>query len=99
MPDLYHDKVVPFEVDHIAFELLGDYETVWYLAGIARFPEGRDVLWRGLLAHNLHNFGGRNRSGIGKAFQEGPKAKKMIAVAVSDIDRGQVLAARRDPLH
>src|ERR1700730_8344161 len=98
MPDFYHDKVFPFEVDHIALELLGDHETLRYLAGIAWFPEGRDVLWRGLLAHDLHNVGGRNRSGIGKAIQEGSDAEEMIAVAVGDIDRGQVLAARRDPL-
>src|SRR5579862_1520865 len=99
MPDFYRDKFMPFDIDHIALELLGSHETLRYLGGIARFPEGRDVLSRGLLAHDLHNVGGRNRSGIGKAIQEGPKAKKMIAVAVGDIDRGQILAARRDPLH
>ena len=29
-----------------------------------------DVLWRGLLARDLHNIGRCNRSGIGKAIQE-----------------------------
>src|SRR6266446_3868911 len=36
---------------------------------------------------------------LGKRFRTAPMPKKMVAMAVSDIDRGQVLAARRDPLH
>src|SRR5258706_15339194 len=98
MPHFDHDKVAPFEIDHISLELLGDHEMLRDLAGKAHVPEVRDVLWRGLLLHDFHNTRCCYRSGIGETILEHPNAKEMVAVAVSDIDRRQVLAARRDPL-
>src|ERR1700689_938685 len=68
------------------------------LAGIARVPETRNVFWRDLPPHRFHDIGRCDRSRLGKAIQERSNAKKMVPMAVSDIDRGQVLAARRDPL-
>jgi hypothetical protein len=69
------------------------------LAGIACLPETRDEFWGHLPAHDIQNVSRCNRFGIRKPVQEGADAKEMIAVAVSDIDRGQILAARRDPFH
>src|ERR1700694_5097387 len=99
MPYFEHDKVTPFEFDHISLEFLGDHATLRDLTGIARVPEVRNVLWRSLLAHDFHDVGHGNRFGKGKTILKRPDAKEMVAVAVGDKDRGQVLAARRDPLH
>src|SRR6202011_1450020 len=99
MPNFDHNKVTAFEIDHISLELLGKYEALRNLAGKTHVPEARDIFWRGLLAHDLQNVSRCNRFGIRKPIQEGSDAKEMIAVAVSDIDRSQVLAARRDPFH
>src|SRR5271154_6135408 len=99
MPDFHHDKVTPFELDYISLEFFGNHQTFRDLAGIARVPEIRNVLWRRLLLHGLHHIGHCNRSRVGKTILERSDAKKMVAMAVSDVDRGQVLAARRDPLH
>jgi len=38
------------------------------------------------MAHDLHNIGRCNRSGIGESILERPDAKEMIGVAVGDID-------------
>src|SRR5580700_2530610 len=99
MTDFDHDKVAPFEPDYISREFLGDRQTFRDLAGIAGVPEIRNVLWRGLPPHGFHHIGRCHRSRFGKTIQERSDAKKMVAMAVSDIDRGQVLAARRDPLY
>src|SRR6266550_3294319 len=40
-----------------------------------------------------------HRPGIGKTIQERSDAKEMVAVTVGDINRCQVLAARRDPIY
>jgi len=40
-----------------------------------------------------------DRSGIGEAIQERSDTENMVAVAVGNIDRGQFLAARHDPIH
>src|SRR5271156_747300 len=99
MPHFDGDELTTFEVDHIALEFLGKDQVLRNLAGITCIPETRDELWRHLPAHDLQNISRRNRFGIRKPIQKGADAKKMIAVAVSDIDRSQVLAARRDPFH
>jgi hypothetical protein len=62
-------------------------------------PEVREDLRRRLLAHEFHNIRCGHRSGIGKTIQERSDAKEMVAVTVGDINRCQVLAARRDPIY
>ena len=99
VPDFHDEKVTPFELDYISLEFLGDHQMLRDLAGIARVPEIRNVVWRGLPPHGFHNFGRCHRSRVGKTIQEDSDAKKMVPMAVSDIDRGRVLAARRDPFH
>src|ERR1700676_3554361 len=93
------DKLTTFEVDQIPPEFLGKDQVLRNLAGIACLPETREEFWGHLPAHDLQNVSRSNRFGIRKPIQEGADAKEMIAVAVSDIDRSQVLAARRDPFH
>src|SRR5579863_9431027 len=97
VPDFHDEKVMPFELDYISLKFLGDRQMFGDLAGIARFPEIRNELWRGLPPHGFHHMGRCNRSCLRKAIQKRSQAKKMVSMAVSDIDRGQVLAARRDP--
>ena len=89
---------MPFEFDDISLELIGDHEPVRDPARKPRAPEVRDDVRRGVLAHEFHNIGRGDRSGIGKTIQERSDAKEMVAVAVGDIDRCQVLAARLDPI-
>ncbi len=99
VPDFHHDQVTPFELDHLALELLGDHEAVRDLARKAHAPEVRDERWRGLLVHAFHHRGRGDRTGRGETLQERSDAKAMVTVAVGDIDCCQVLAVRFDPLH
>jgi hypothetical protein len=99
MPDFHHEKLTPFELDYISLEFLGDHQTFGDLAGIPRVPEIRNVLRRGLPPHGFHHIRRCHRSRFGKTIQERSDAKTMVAMAVSDIDGGQVLAARRYPFH
>src|SRR5579862_10067413 len=93
MPDLHDEKVMPFELDYISLESLGDHQMFGDLAGIACFPETRNEFRRGLPPHGFHHIGSCNCSRFRKAIQKRSEAKKMVSMAVSDIDSGQVLAA------
>src|SRR5258705_1859443 len=48
--------------------------------------------------HRLDDLGHRHRLGARETLQKRCKAKEMIAVSVGDIDLGEVLAARDDPI-
>src|SRR5216684_7283442 len=50
------------------------------------------------MTHDLHNVRSCHRPCMGEALLEQPYAKEMIAMAVGRVNRGQVLAARRDPV-
>jgi hypothetical protein len=67
--------------------------------GNSGFQKFGEDLRRRLLAHEFHNIRCGHRSGIGKTIQERSDAKEMVAVTVGDINRCQVLAARRDPIY
>src|SRR2546430_2669400 len=67
MSDFHGNQVVPFEIDHVSLELIGDHELVRDLARKPRAPE--------------------------VPIQERSHAEEMVALAVGDIDRCQVLAA------
>ncbi len=99
MADFHDDQVVPFEINHISLEFFGDHEAIRDLAWKQRVPEVREDVRRGLLTHEFHNIGRGHRPGIGKTIQERSDAKEMVAVTVGDINRCQVLAARRDPIY
>src|SRR5258708_10066913 len=51
-----------------------------------------------MLMHGLDDLGCRDRPCARETLQKRCKAKEMIAMAVGDIDRGEVLAARDDPI-
>src|SRR6266481_5906568 len=51
-----------------------------------------------MLMHGLDDVGHRDRSCMREPLQKRCKAKKMIAMSVGDIDPGEVLAARDDPI-
>src|SRR3984885_16152525 len=78
MPDFHDEKVTPFELDYISLEFLGDHQMFRDLAGIARVPEIRNVVWRGLPPHGFHHSGRCRRSRFGKTIQERSDAKKMV---------------------
>src|SRR5580692_10087505 len=99
MPYFDRDELTTFEVDHITLEFFGKDKVLRNLAGITCIPETREEFWGQLPAHHLQNVSRCNRFGIRKPIEQGADAKEMIAVAVSDVDRSQVLTARRDPFH
>src|ERR1700730_10289176 len=51
-----------------------------------------------MLTHGLDDLGRRDRLGARETLKKRCEAKEMIAVSVGDIDRGEVLAARDDPI-
>src|ERR1700730_7637147 len=51
-----------------------------------------------MLMHGLDDLGCRDRPGFRETLQKRCQAKEMIAVPVSDVNRGEVLAARDDPI-
>src|ERR1700737_4676446 len=68
------------------------------LAGKTRIPKCSDRLWRCLLAHNLNHIRPRDKAGTWKSLQNCAGAKEMIAVAMSGVDRRQILSARDNPI-
>src|ERR1700730_6886775 len=51
-----------------------------------------------MLTHRLDDLGRRHRLGTRETLEKRCKAKEMIAMSVSDVDLGEVLAARDDPI-
>src|SRR6202049_1892346 len=51
-----------------------------------------------MLMHGLDDFGCRDRPCARETLQKRYKAKEMIAVSVGDVNRGEVLSARDDPI-
>src|SRR5260221_6321206 len=98
VPEVGCDKVVAFEIDHMSLELVGDHEATRNLTRIARVPEGRDELRRGLLAHDGHHSGCCDGSGTGETLLERPDAKEKVPLAMREIDSSQVLTAPLNPL-
>src|SRR4030081_3715026 len=51
-----------------------------------------------MLTHGLDDLGCRDRFGARETLEKRYKAKEVIAMSVGDIDLGEVLAARDDPI-
>jgi len=49
-------------------------------------------------AHRLHDLGKRDRPRVRESFQHRAKPEEVIAVPMGDVDRDEVLPARRDPV-
>ena len=97
MPEVDDHEVVALEIDHLIREGVGDHEVMRDLAGKQMVPEGRDDLWRRLLAHVLDHGGSGEGSRVGKAVEDDAEAKEVVTVAVGDVDRCQVLPGCGDP--
>src|SRR5437879_11470372 len=52
-----------------------------------------------MLMHGLDDLRYRDCPGMRETLQQWCEAEKMIAMSVGDIDRGEVLTARNDPIH
>src|ERR1700730_9693676 len=51
-----------------------------------------------MLMHGLDDLGRRDRPGMRETLQQRSEAEKMIAMCVGDVNCGEVLAARDDPI-
>ena len=80
------------ELNHVFGQFFGNHKMIGNLTGEKRIPERREGLRRGLLAHDFHNIGRCNGSGIGETIQQRSNAKKMVSVAVGNIDRCQIFS-------
>src|ERR1700720_3622759 len=52
-----------------------------------------------MLMHGLDDLRYRDCPGMRETLQQWCEAEKMIAMSMGDIDRGEVLTARNDPIH
>ena len=97
-PRVYRYKLVPLQLQIVSFERLGNQKAVRNFAGKKPTPEVVDPGWRDMLLHGLNNLGCRHRLGTQETLQNRFETEEMIAVSVGNIDRGEVLAARDDPI-
>src|SRR6266850_1500587 len=89
---------MPFQFDGVSFERLGRRELFWELAGKARIPEAVEVGRIELMTHGLYNVRPCHRPCMGETLLKQPYAKEMIAVPMRQVNRGQILAARYNPV-
>jgi hypothetical protein len=90
-------QLVALQVDHVAVQGIGDDRVLGDLAGEDRVPDFHQVRAELLLCAG--NDGRRgDRPGVGEGGEERGQAEEVIAVAVRDADRGEVLPGRPDPL-
>ena len=77
----------------VCFELLSDQKAVRNIAGKEATPEVVDPDRREVFPHGPDDLRRRDRFGPRETLQQRCETKEMIAVAVGDIDRGEVLSA------
>src|SRR6266853_3357466 len=94
----HDDHIVAFEVNDVPSEFFGNHKMAGNLPGKAWIPKRGERFWRCLLAHNRNHIRPRNESRVWKSLQNSAGAKEMIAVAMGSTNRGQILAARRNPI-
>src|ERR1700688_217737 len=92
------DQIVAFQVDDVSGQLFGNCQMAGNLAGKTRIPKRSERVWRCLLAHNLNHIRPRDKTGTWKSLQNCAGAKEMIAMAMSGVDRRQILSARNNPI-
>jgi hypothetical protein len=92
LSDFDRDQIMSFEIDHIPLEYLRDHETLGNLTRKALVPEACDVRGRRLATHDFDHAGRRDGLGTREPFLDCPDAEAMLAMAVRDVDRGQILA-------
>src|SRR5271154_2539895 len=92
------DQIVAFQVDDASGQLFGNCQMTGDLARKTRIPKCSERLCRCLLAHNLNHIRARDKASTWKSLQNRAGAKEMIAVAMSGVDRRQILSTRRNPI-
>src|ERR1700736_5907375 len=90
------DQIVAFQVNDVSGQLFGNCKMAGNLAGKTRIPKRSERLWRCLLAHNLNHIRPHDETGTRKSRQNYTGAEEMIAVAMSSVDRRQILSARHN---
>src|SRR5260370_41995894 len=91
------DQLVPFQLDGVSLKRVGHRELFRELAGKARIPEAVEVGRIKLTSHGLNDVRPCHRPGMGEALLKQAYAKKMIAMAMGQVNRGQILSARHNP--
>ena len=90
-------QLVAFQVDHVAVEGIGHDRVPGDLPGEERVPELHRL--RAELPLRVGDDGRRGDSpGAGERIQDRGQAEEVIAVAVGDVDLGEVLPGGPDPL-
>src|SRR5882762_854077 len=87
---------MPFQLDGVSFQRLGDRELFRELAVKARIPEAVEVGRIELMTHGLYDVRPCHRPCMGEALLKQPYTEKMIAMAMGQVNRGQILAARHN---
>src|SRR5579864_199091 len=82
----HNHQRIPFEVDHIPFELFRDHQFVRNLARKSRLPGAVERLWGGVLSHHLDCIGRRYYFGVRESIEKCANSKPMVSVAVGNID-------------
>src|SRR5690348_18402199 len=98
MTNLLDHELPSFQFELAALKHLGRDEIFGDLAREAYLPEALYKLRRDLVMHGLHHFGGCDCFCVREVIQKQLKAKVMVAVGVSDIDRDQIFTARDNPI-
>src|SRR5271156_6835780 len=91
-PRINWDELEPLQLQIVSFERLSNQKAVRNIAGKKATPEVVDPGWRELFPHGPNDLGRRDRLGVWETLQKRCEAEEMIAVAVGDIDRGEILA-------
>src|SRR3954462_10727738 len=89
---------MPFQLELAAFERLGNEKTLRNMGGKKCLPESLDAPRSEVGLHGLDDLGGRDRPCMRETIEQLFEAEEMIRVSVGDIDRGQVLSTRDDPI-
>ena len=89
---------MPFQINHISFELFGDHQFVRNLARKSRLPGPIEHLRGGILAHDLNRIGRCDQSGVWESFEKSANAKPMVSMAMCDVNGCQVFPFGCDPI-
>ena len=98
MPERNTDELFSFEFENASHEFIGDHEGRIDCPGNRGSQYALDDRNRCLLSHDLNSLPRRNETRLRKSLLDCVHTKEMIAVAVSRIDRRQILAAAHDPI-
>jgi hypothetical protein len=97
VPEFHRDQVMSLQLDRVIGKRVGEDEIVRKLAGEEPVQQGEN-LRRRALPHLLDHRGQGERSRLGKALEDHAQAEPVIAVAVGDVDRRQILAMSGNPV-